>query len=85
MTEPILVTGGTGTLGPRVVARLTSPGRDIRVLSRKSHAPRNGVEFVTGDLTTGEGIDTAVAGIATVVHLAGSAKGDEDIIIEIDD
>jgi uncharacterized protein YbjT (DUF2867 family) len=36
------------------------------------------VEFVTGDLATGEGIQAAVAGVGTVVHLAGSAKGDED-------
>ena len=37
-----------------------------------------GTEFVSGDLTTGEGIDAAVAGVETVVHVAGSAKGDED-------
>jgi uncharacterized protein YbjT (DUF2867 family) len=33
---------------------------------------------MTGDLATGEGAQAAVAGIGTVVHLAGSAKGDED-------
>ena len=37
-----------------------------------------GTEFVSGDLATGEGIDAAVAGVETVVHVAGSAKGDED-------
>jgi uncharacterized protein YbjT (DUF2867 family) len=35
------------------------------------------VEFVTGDLATGEGIEAAVAGVGTVVHCAGSSKGDE--------
>src|ERR687893_426676 len=29
-------------------------------------------------LATGEGIEAAVDGIETIVHLAGSAKGDED-------
>ena len=48
------------------------------MLSRHSHTPRDGVEFATGDLSTGEGIDAAVSGIATIVHCAGSAKGDED-------
>jgi uncharacterized protein YbjT (DUF2867 family) len=36
------------------------------------------VEFLTGDLAAGEGAQAAVAGVGTVVHLAGSAKGDED-------
>ena len=34
MTSPILVTGGTGTLGRHVVPLLREAGRDVRVLSR---------------------------------------------------
>lgn len=78
MTSPILVTGGTGTLGGFVVPRLRDAGHEVRVLSRQRHDGGDGVEFVTGDLTTGEGIDAAVEGIETIVHLAGSAEGDED-------
>src|ERR1700704_124562 len=74
----VLVTGGTGTLGGHVVPRLRDAGCDVRVLSRHSHASGDGVEFVTGDLATGEGIEAAVAGVSTVVHCAGSSKGDED-------
>ena len=29
-----------------------------------------------GDLATGEGVEAAVAGAETIVHLAGSSKGD---------
>lgn len=78
MATPILVTGGTGTLGRLVVARLREDGRDVRVLSRRSRQPRDGVHFTTGDLSSGHGVDAAVSGAATVVHCAGSAKGDED-------
>jgi uncharacterized protein YbjT (DUF2867 family) len=78
MTSPILVTGGTGTLGRHVVPRLRDAGRDVRVLSRHRHPPGDGVTYVTGDLAAGEGAQAAVAGVGTVVHLAGSAKGDED-------
>src|SRR6266540_6937916 len=78
MTSPILVTGGTGTLGRHVVPRLRDAGCDVRVLSRHSHSPGDDVKFMTGDLATGEGIQAAVAGVGTVVHCAGSAKGDED-------
>src|SRR4030095_1395335 len=78
MTSPILVTGGTGTLGRHVVPRLRDAGCDVRVLSRHRRPPGDGVEFMAGDLATGEGAQAAVAGVGTVVHLAGSAKGDED-------
>jgi uncharacterized protein YbjT (DUF2867 family) len=78
MTAPILVTGGTGTLGRHVVARLREAGRDVRVLSRHSQAAGEGVESVTADLSTGEGIEAAVEGAEIIVHCAGSSKGDED-------
>jgi uncharacterized protein YbjT (DUF2867 family) len=78
MTSPILVTGGTGTLGRLIVQRLRDAGCNARVLSRRSHESGDGIEFVTGDLATGEGIEAAVDGIETIVHLAGSAKGDEE-------
>jgi uncharacterized protein YbjT (DUF2867 family) len=81
----ILVTGGTGTLGRLVVARLRQAGRQVRVLSRGKREDREGirdagswVEFVAADLATGEGVDAAVTGAEVIVHLAGTAKGDED-------
>src|ERR671916_150321 len=78
MTSPIMVTGGTGTLGRLLVGRLRDAGSDVRVLSRRSREAEDGIEFVTGDLATGAGIEPAVDGVETIVHLAGSAKGDED-------
>ena len=78
MASPLLVTGGTGTLGRLVVLRLRDAGYDVRVLSRSRHQGRLGVEFVTGDLGTGEGIEAAVASAEVVVHCAGTTKGDEE-------
>jgi uncharacterized protein YbjT (DUF2867 family) len=75
--QPILVTGGTGALGRLVVPRLRDAGRQIRVLSRRGHQDADGIEFATGDLATGEGIETAARGTELVVHCAGSSKGDE--------
>jgi len=68
----MLVTGGTGTLGKLVVARLYETEHAVRVLSRR--ASENGF---AGDLETGEGVDAALAGIDVVVHCAGSRKGDD--------
>lgn len=78
MASPILVTGGTGTLGRLAVPLLRDAGCGVRVLSRRSHDSSDGIEFVTGDLAAGEGIDAAVEGVEIVLHLAGSNKGDED-------
>ena len=85
--QSILVTGGTGTLGRHVVARLRDAGREVRVLSR--HGPKDGngneegIEFVAGDLATGAGIDAAVDGAEIIVHCAGGAKGDGDKAINL--
>ncbi len=76
--QHILVTGGTGTIGRHVVTRLRDAGRIVRVLSRHSREAADGVEFVAADLTTGEGVETAVDGVETIMHLAGSNKGDDD-------
>jgi uncharacterized protein YbjT (DUF2867 family) len=76
-TPFILVTGGTGTLGGHVITRLRAAGRDIRVLSRHRHASGDGIEYVTGDLLKGDGIEPAVDGAGIVVHCAGSARGDD--------
>jgi uncharacterized protein YbjT (DUF2867 family) len=78
MTSSILLTGGTGTLGRHVTPLLLDAGCKVRVLSRRSHEPRDGLEFVTGDLLKDEGIDPAVDGAEIVLHLAGGPKGDDE-------
>jgi uncharacterized protein YbjT (DUF2867 family) len=82
---PIVVTGGTGTLGRLVVARLRHEGRSVRTLSRgkrsdvgRQPGPNERIEHVTADLATGEGVDTALTGAEIVIHCAGTAKGDGD-------
>ncbi|MFG1945648.1 SDR family oxidoreductase [Nonomuraea sp. NPDC048826] len=70
MTSLILVTGGTGTLGRLVVPLLRAGGHQVRVLGRRGGD-------VTADLRTGEGVQAAVDGAGTVLHLAGGAKDDD--------
>lgn len=75
--QPVLVTGGTGTLGRLVVRRLLDAGRTVRVLSRHAGEGDLRAELVPGDLASGQGVEAAIDGAPTIVHLAGSAKGDE--------
>lgn len=71
----VLVTGGTGTLGRVVVPLLLGAGHDVRVLSRQS-SPRlpDGVVARQGDVLTGAGVETAVAGCAVVIHAASNPR-----------
>jgi nucleoside-diphosphate-sugar epimerase len=63
----VLVTGGTGALGSKVVERLRSNGIEPCVLS---HSNRPGT--IRGELLTGEGLEAAVRGVHTIVHCASS-------------
>jgi len=72
-----LITGGTGFIGMHLLERLAGAGAAVRALVRPRKAARAlpaGVEAVYGDLATGEGIDAAIAGADTVIHLAGATK-----------
>jgi len=70
----VLVTGGVGMLGSKVVKELTETGYSVRIMSRKRQ-PTNllsTTEWAQADLETGQGVANAVAGIDVVVHAASS-------------
>jgi dihydroflavonol-4-reductase len=75
----ILVTGGTGFIGSHLLDRLADAGEPVRALVRpkaarpKTALPR-GVEAVSGDLVTGQGLSEAARGADTIIHIAGVLK-----------
>jgi uncharacterized protein YbjT (DUF2867 family) len=76
VNRPILVTGGSGTLGRGVVARLLAGGHQVRVLSRQPRpvsVPAQ-VDWVTGELVSGQGLAAAVAGTGVIVHCASDPR-----------
>ncbi len=76
MRELTLVTGGTGNLGSKVVARLHNRGIRVRVLSRKDRLGEEGVEYLVGDLNKRAGLDEVVADVDVILHCASASKGD---------
>lgn len=80
-SHPVLVTGGTGTLGRAVVHTLIDVGLPVRVLSRQPPSPHVPVEveWAIGDLLTGEGLDDAFAGVSAVVHCATDPRQGRDV------
>jgi uncharacterized protein YbjT (DUF2867 family) len=77
MNAPLLVTGGTGNIGSRVVPLLREAGRDIRILTRHPRSAEPGIQHVVGDTVAGQGLAAALEGVDVVLHLAGGAKGDD--------
>ncbi len=76
----VLVTGGTGLLGQRVVRRLTATGHTVRILSSRAVAPpAPDTEVTMGDLRTGDGLHRAVAGVTAIVHCASNPR-DVDVV-----
>ena len=68
----MLVTGGTGFLGRRLVERLLGEGRPVAILGRHP-APeleRRGVRFIRAALEDAAAVQAACAGIETVFHVA---------------
>ena len=75
----ILVTGGTGFIGPKIVHKLRADGHDVRCLvrdrSRGAELERLGCELVGGDVTDPGSLEAAVAGCDVVVHLVAIIAG----------
>jgi uncharacterized protein YbjT (DUF2867 family) len=69
----VLVTGGTGFVGRKVVHALRAEDRPVRVLARKPERQGElqawGCEIVRGDMTDAESMRRAVAGAEAVIHL----------------
>jgi uncharacterized protein YbjT (DUF2867 family) len=68
----VLVTGGTGHLGRDVVRLLKDQQHQVRILARQPGREPS-VDWVGGDLATGEGVEDALSGVQTVVHAATSS------------
>jgi uncharacterized protein YbjT (DUF2867 family) len=68
----VLVTGGTGRLGRRVVDLLHGTEHTVRQMSRRGTGPGG----VRGDLATGFDLSSALAGAEVLVHAASDPRGD---------
>lgn len=75
--ERVVVLGGTGFVGRKLVPALREAGFSVRVASRNPSPEADpGVEFVRCDLESGEGVDRALDGADVAYFLVhGMAEG----------
>lgn len=66
----ILVTGGTGLVGTRLLKRMVAAGLDCRGIVRPGKELPTGVAAVKADLHDPASLEAAVQGVSAVVHLA---------------
>jgi uncharacterized protein YbjT (DUF2867 family) len=71
-----LVTGATGYIGGRLIARLRAEERPVRAMARNpsGFAPVDGVEPVAGDVVANSGLREALEGVETAYYLIHSME-----------
>jgi NADH dehydrogenase len=75
----VLLTGGTGFVGPKVAHALRARGRDVRALVRRPDRARTlkawGCELAEGDVTDPASLRAAADGCDAIVHLVAIIQG----------
>ena len=75
MTNPVLITGGAGSVGQQLVEMFVEAGRAVRVfdlpmMDFTGLEGRDSIEIVKGDITDADGVRAAVDCVDAVLHLA---------------
>ncbi|GAA4326913.1 complex I NDUFA9 subunit family protein [Mucilaginibacter gynuensis] len=77
----ILMTGGNGLVGSRLLPRLVNAGLECRALVRGGKAVPDGVTTVEGDLFDADSLTEAVKDVSAIIHLAAVFRSaDTDLI-----
>lgn len=76
----VLLTGGTGFVGPVTARALARRGHQIRALVRRSSDRSGldavgGIEYAYGDICDADSLPAALDGVDAVVHVAAITKG----------
>lgn len=67
----IALTGGTGFVGQSLVEHALAAGHRVAALARREQPPREGVEWITGDLADRQALERLSGDAEAMVHVAG--------------
>ncbi len=75
----VLVTGGTGFIGQRLVKRILADGYKVRLLSRSGKnnekIKHDQLEYIEGDIASAHDVNNACKNVDAVYHLAAAMQG----------
>ncbi|MBP9151432.1 MAG: TIGR01777 family oxidoreductase [Flavobacteriales bacterium] len=72
----ILITGGSGSIGKRLIPKLQSKGHEVFIIGRSKHNGLNVSSFVW-DLEKGTMDESSLRDITHIIHLAGAGIADK--------
>jgi nucleoside-diphosphate-sugar epimerase len=67
----LAVTGGTGFVGRHLLDAALAAGHRVKALARREQPPREGIDWVRGDLGDPAALQALVAEADAIVHVAG--------------
>jgi nucleoside-diphosphate-sugar epimerase len=92
VTDPVLITGGAGSVGRQLVEMFAGAGRAVRVfdlpmMDFTGLEGRDGIDVVKGDITDADRVRAAVNGADAVLHLAAilppNSERDRDLTFRV--
>lgn len=67
----LAITGGTGFVGSHLIDEALAAVHEIKALTRREQPPRNGVEWIDGDLEDRTALHQLVTDADAIIHVAG--------------
>jgi nucleoside-diphosphate-sugar epimerase len=67
----VAITGGTGFVGSHLIDAALAAGHGVKALTRREQQPREGVEWIPGDLASRAALEAMVSEAEALIHAAG--------------
>jgi len=71
----LAITGGTGFVGSHLIDVVLAAGHEVKALTRREQPPREGVQWISGDLHDRDALERLVGDADAVIHVAGVISG----------
>jgi nucleoside-diphosphate-sugar epimerase len=68
----LAITGGTGFVGSHLLDAAVAAGHSVKALTRRDQSPRDGLEWVAGDLDNRAALEALVDDADAIIHVAGA-------------
>lgn len=79
----LAVTGGTGFVGSRLIDVALDAGHQVKALTRRTQAERDGVEWIAGDLHDRSALELLIDDVDAAIHVAGVISGHNAATFEL--